>query len=49
MPNRAGDAQFFIALAAVLVVGIAATVMLLRGAGGGFDKLNGRWLRPDGG
>jgi hypothetical protein len=22
---------------------------LLRGARGGFDKLNGRWLRPDGG
>ena len=39
----------FIALAVVLVVAIAAAVMLLRGASGGFDKLNGRWLRPDGG
>lgn len=39
----------FIGLAVVLVVGIAVTVMLLRGASGGFDQLNGRWLRPDGG
>ena len=44
-----GRRTFFIALAGVLVVGIAAAVMLLRGASGGFDKLNGRWLRPDGG
>jgi len=31
------------------VVGIAAAVTLLRGGGGGFDTLNGRWLRLDGG
>ena len=30
------------------MLGIAA-VTLLRGANGGFDALNGRWLRPDGG
>ena len=33
----------------VLVSGIVAAVTLLRGANGGFDTLNGRWLRPDGG
>jgi len=37
-----------IALAVVPVVVIAA-VMLLRGAGGGFGELSGRWVRPDGG
>ena len=31
------------------MVGIATAVTLLRGANGGFDALNGRWLRPDGG
>ena len=44
-----GRRIFFIALAVVLVVAIAAAIVLLRGASGGFDKLNGRWLRPDGG
>ena len=44
-----GRRTFFIALAGVLVMGIAAAVMLLRGTRGGFDELNGRWLRPDGG
>jgi hypothetical protein len=44
-----GRRNVFIALAVVVVVGIAATVTLLRGANGSFDKLNGRWLRPDGG
>jgi len=41
--------KFFIAIAVVLVAGIAAAVALLRGGSGGFDVLNGRWLRPDGG
>jgi hypothetical protein len=41
--------KFFILVAVVLMVGIAAAVTLLRGANGGFDVLNGRWLRPDGG
>ena len=41
--------KFFIAITVVLMVGIAAAVTLLRGANGGFDALNGRWLRPDGG
>ena len=31
------------------MAGIVATVALLRGERGGFDTLNGRWLRPDGG
>ena len=31
------------------MVGIVATVALFRGERGGFDTLNGRWLRPDGG
>ena len=31
------------------MVGIAAAVALLRGGSGGFDVLNGHWLRPDGG
>lgn len=44
-----GRRKFFITIALVLVVGAAAAVTLLRGANGGFDKLNGRWLRPDGG
>jgi uncharacterized protein (DUF2147 family) len=33
----------------VAVVGIVAAVTLFRGERGGFDTLNGRWLRPDGG
>ena len=44
-----GRRTFLIALAVMLVVGIAVTVMLRPRASGGFDKLNGRWLRPDGG
>jgi hypothetical protein len=44
-----GRRKFFFIISVVLIVGIAAAVTLLRGAGGGFDKLNGRWLRPDGG
>jgi hypothetical protein len=42
-----GGRKFFI-LSALVMLGIAA-VTLLRGANGGFDALNGRWLRPDGG
>jgi len=41
--------KFLIAITVVMVVGVAAAVTLLRGANGGFDVLNGRWLRPDGG
>jgi hypothetical protein len=44
-----GRRKFFILTAVVLMLGIVAAVTLLRGAGGGFDALNGRWLRPDGG
>jgi hypothetical protein len=44
-----GRRTFLIALALASVVAIAAAVMLTRRAGGDFDKLNGRWLRPDGG
>jgi hypothetical protein len=43
-----GRRKFFIAITVVLMVGISA-VALLRGERGGFDALNGRWLRPDGG
>ncbi len=46
---RSGGRRTFLIVLAVVLVAIAAAVMLLRGAGGGFDKLNGRWLRPDGG
>jgi hypothetical protein len=49
-PAKAGgQRKFFILIAVVLMVGIATAVTLLRGANGGFDALNGRWLRPDGG
>jgi hypothetical protein len=41
--------KFFILVAVVLMVGIAAAVTLWRGANSGFDVLNGRWLRVDGG
>ena len=41
--------KFFILVTVVSLVGIAAAVTLLRGANGGFDTLNGRWLRLDGG
>jgi hypothetical protein len=41
--------NFFILTAVVLMVGIAAAVTLWRGANSGFDVLNGRWLRVDGG
>ena len=44
-----GRRKFFIAITVVLVAGIVAAVTLLRGANSGFDTLNGRWLRPDGG
>jgi len=44
-----GRRKFFFIISVVLIVGIAAAVTLLRGAGGGFDALKGRWLRPDGG
>jgi hypothetical protein len=44
-----GRRKFFIAITVVLVVGIVAAVALLRGERGGFDTLNGRWLRLDGG
>lgn len=44
-----GRRTFLIVLALVSVVVIAAAVVLLRGVSGGFDTLNGRWLRPDGG
>jgi hypothetical protein len=44
-----GRRTLFIGLTVVLVAGIAAAVMLLRGGSGGFERLNGRWLRPDGG
>lgn len=44
-----GRRKFFFAITVVLMVGIAAGVTLLRGANGGFDTLNGRWLRLDGG
>jgi hypothetical protein len=49
-PAKPGGRRWcFIAITVVLMVGIAAAVTLLRGANGGFDVLNGRWLRPDGG
>ena len=44
-----GRRKFFILIAVVLIVGIAAAVTLLRGANASFDMLKGRWLRPDGG
>ena len=44
-----GRRKFLILFAVVLMAGIAAAVMFWRGAHGGFDVLNGRWLRPDGG
>ena len=48
-PKPRGRRKIFILIAVVLMVGIAAAVALLRGGSGGFDVLNGRWLRPDGG
>jgi hypothetical protein len=44
-----GRRKFLIAITVVVVVGMVAAVALLRGERGGFDALNGRWLRPDGG
>jgi hypothetical protein len=44
-----GHRKLFIAVSVVAAVAIAAAVTLLRGGKGGFDALNGRWLRPDGG
>jgi hypothetical protein len=44
-----GRRKFYILVAFVLMVGIAAAVTILIGANGDFDNLNGRWLRPSGG
>jgi hypothetical protein len=44
-----GRRRFLIASTVVLAVGIAVAVMLVRGATGGFEMLQGRWQRPDGG
>ena len=33
----------------MVVVGVIVAIILLRGERGGFDTLNGRWLRLDGG
>ena len=44
-----GRRRFLIGLTVVVVVGIVAAVTLLCGANAGFEKLNGRWLRLDGG
>ena len=44
-----GRYKLVITLVVVLLAGIAAAFTLLRGAGGEFDALNGRWRRPDGG
>jgi hypothetical protein len=47
--KRHGRREFFIAIAVVLMAGIAAAVTLSRRASDRFDALKGRWLRPDGG
>jgi len=44
-----GRRRFVVALTVVVMVGIVAAVALLRGERAGFDTLNGRWLRLDGG
>src|SRR6266850_6058985 len=44
-----GRRRFLIASTVVLAVGIAVGVMFLRGPAGGFEMLEGRWQRPDGG
>src|SRR5258705_2065967 len=44
-----GRRGFLIASTVVLAVGIAVGVMFLRGPAGGFEVLEGRWQRPDGG
>jgi hypothetical protein len=44
-----GRRGFLVVLAVVVVVGLVAAVALFRGERGGFDTLNGRWLRLDGG
>jgi len=41
--------KLFVAIGIVLLVGIAAAVIFMRGADASFDSLNGRWVRPDGG
>jgi hypothetical protein len=41
--------RFVIAITVIVVVGVVVAIALLRGERGGFDTLNGRWLRLDGG
>ncbi len=49
-PAKAGGRRRFItAMTVLLVVGSIAAVTLLRGERDGFQTLNGRWLRLDGG
>jgi len=44
-----GRRRFLVVLEVDVVVGLVAAVALFRGERGGFDTLNGRWLRLDGG
>jgi hypothetical protein len=44
-----GRRRFLIASTVGLAVGIAAAVMFMPEASGGFEMLKGRWQRPDGG
>jgi len=41
--------RFFVAVMVMVAIGIVAAVALLRAERGGFDNLNGRWFRTDGG
>ena len=44
-----GRREPLIAVAIVVAVGIVSAIVLVQGERGGFETLNGRWLRPDGG
>ena len=49
-PAMAGGRRWpLIAVTIVVAVGIVSAIVLVQGQRGGFETLNGRWLRPDGG
>jgi hypothetical protein len=48
-PAIADERRWPLIAVAIVAVGIVSAIVLVQGERGGFETLNGRWLRPDGG